>query len=269
MYIAREETRVYGKTAAITGARQELARRMMAWLEAADDLRGQRRDGQVVVLEGPLLRELGDIAQELRNRTTRARLQEATPRELLASSIDALLDSVQQFHARFGLHAPATRADLANCVAKIAEETLEMHEAIAGESDERVAQEAADLLYIAAGMVLLLPWRTAKAGLLQVAAKNDAKSPDNYPARPDGKDTATMSTGPIVCWHCGASPALYTATEVCSICGRPKERPRPGDPNQRTAKGNGPSTSVPPREQILPRIDEAIARERRREEQKR
>ena len=55
-------------------------------------------------------------------------------------------DCVQAFHERFGITGAASRDDLLARILIQDEEVRELHDAIVGESDERVASEAVDVL---------------------------------------------------------------------------------------------------------------------------
>ena len=57
----------------------------------------------------------------------------------------------------------------------------ELHEAISGESDARVASEAVDVLFVAIGTVLRLDPDLAAEAIREVIEKNDAKTWDNPP----------------------------------------------------------------------------------------
>lgn len=101
--------------------------------------------------------------------------------------ISDLADCVQAFHERFGMTGTASREDLLARILIQDEEVRELHEAISGESDERVASEAVDVLFVAIGTVLRLDPALAAEAIREVIEKNDAKTWDTHHINDAGK----------------------------------------------------------------------------------
>ena len=90
--------------------------------------------------------------------------------------IAELAGCVQTFHERFDISGAASREDLLARILIQDEEVRELHSAIVGESDERVASEAVDVLFVAIGTVLRLDPTLAAGAIREVIEKNDAKT---------------------------------------------------------------------------------------------
>ena len=90
--------------------------------------------------------------------------------------IAELADCVQAFHERFGITGAASRDDLLARILIQDEEVRELRDAILAESDERVASEAVDVLFVAIGTVLRLDPALAAEAIREVIEKNDAKT---------------------------------------------------------------------------------------------
>ena len=103
------------------------------------------------------------------------------------SRIADLSDCVQAFHERFGITDAASRDDLLARILIQDEEVRELHEAIVGESDERIASEAVDVLFVAIGTVLRLDPDLAAEAIREVIAKNDSKTWDTHHINDAGK----------------------------------------------------------------------------------
>ncbi len=101
--------------------------------------------------------------------------------------ISDLARCVQAFHERFGITGAASREDMLARILIQDEEVRELHEAIAGESDERVASEAVDVLFVAIGTVLRLDPALAAEAISEVIEKNDAKTWDTHHINDAGK----------------------------------------------------------------------------------
>ena len=101
--------------------------------------------------------------------------------------ISDLARCVQAFHERFGIAGAASRDDLLARILIQDEEVRELHDAIAGESDERVASEAVDVLFVAIGTVLRLDPALAAEAIHEVIEKNDAKTWDTHHINAAGK----------------------------------------------------------------------------------
>lgn len=101
--------------------------------------------------------------------------------------ISDLARCVQSFHERFGITGAASRDDLLARILIQDEEVRELHEAIADESDERVASEAVDVLFVAIGTVLRLDPALAAEAIREVTDKNDAKTWDTHHINDAGK----------------------------------------------------------------------------------
>ncbi|MCL0044321.1 hypothetical protein M1N24_02175 [Dehalococcoidia bacterium] len=98
-----------------------------------------------------------------------------------------LTASVESFHERFGLIGPSTREELLGRIAIQEEETLELHHAILEETNERIADEASDVLYVAIGTLLRLNPSLAAKALIDVIEKNHAKTWETHHINPAGK----------------------------------------------------------------------------------
>ena len=101
--------------------------------------------------------------------------------------VSELAECVQAFHERFGITGEASRDDLLARILIQDEEVRELHEAIVDESDERVASEAVDVLFVAIGTVLRLDPALAARAIREVIEKNDAKTWDTHHINDAGK----------------------------------------------------------------------------------
>ena len=109
--------------------------------------------------------------------------------------ITKLTESVDSFHQRFDITGPATRAELLSRIPIQSDEVTELNKAILEESDDHIAQEAIDVLYVALGTVLRLDSLTTEQAMLQVIAKNDAKTTDTHHLSLAGKVVKKTQTG--------------------------------------------------------------------------
>ena len=84
--------------------------------------------------------------------------------------------SVDAFHERFGITEPGmdSRLEL------LMEEVAELQYAVQSESIERVANEAADVLYVILGTFAVLPPDIGHDALREVTSKNDAKTLETH-----------------------------------------------------------------------------------------
>ena len=103
--------------------------------------------------------------------------------ELIAS----LAKSVQDFHLRFGLLGPCTREELLARIPIQDEEVHELHQAILNETPERIASEAADVLYVAIGTLVSLDSELVAVALAEVIDKNSAKTERTHYINAAGK----------------------------------------------------------------------------------
>ena len=103
------------------------------------------------------------------------------------SRIAELARCVQAFHERFGITGAASREDLLARIPIQDEEVRELHDAIGRESDERIASEAVDVLFVAIGTVLRLDPALAAEAISEVIDKNDAKNWDTHHINDAGK----------------------------------------------------------------------------------
>ena len=94
----------------------------------------------------------------------------------IQSLISKLSESVQSFHERFGITGKTTREELLSRIPIQGEEVDELNYSILNESEERIANEAVDILYVAIGTVLRLDPRISKLALREVIDKNNAKT---------------------------------------------------------------------------------------------
>jgi len=101
--------------------------------------------------------------------------------------ITNLAQSVDSFHQRFQITGPVTRAELLTRIPIQSEEVTELNKAILEESDDHIAQEAVDVLYVALGTVLRLDPVTTERAILQVIAKNNAKTTNTHHRSQGGK----------------------------------------------------------------------------------
>ena len=102
-----------------------------------------------------------------------------------------MIESVEAFHERFGISEPAmdSRLEL------LMEEVAELRYAVQSESIERVANEAADVLYVVLGTFAVLPPQIVRNALRQVIYKNDAKTLEtHYVNEATGKVTRRAGT---------------------------------------------------------------------------
>ena len=98
-----------------------------------------------------------------------------------------LAGCVHAFHERFGITGAASREELLSRIPIQDEEVRELQAAILGESDERVASEAADVLFVAIGTVLSLAPALAAEAIREVIEKNDAKTRATHHVNDAGK----------------------------------------------------------------------------------
>ena len=110
--------------------------------------------------------------------------------------VTKLAESVQSFHERFGLVGTLDPVELASRVPIQAEEVRELQQAILNEPPDRVAEEAADVLFVAIGTMLRLEPEHAVNALQQVIAKNDAKTHETHHFNSAGKIVRRSTTGP-------------------------------------------------------------------------
>ena len=94
----------------------------------------------------------------------------------IQSLISQLSESVQSFHDRFGITGKTTREELLSRIPIQTEEISELNYSILNESEERIANEAVDVLYVAIGTVLRLDSRISKLALKEVIDKNNGKT---------------------------------------------------------------------------------------------
>ena len=90
--------------------------------------------------------------------------------------ISKLSESVQAFHNRFGVTGEITQKELLSRIPIQEEEVRELNYSVLNESEERIANEAVDVLYVAIGTVLRLDPGTASSALREVIYKNNAKT---------------------------------------------------------------------------------------------
>lgn len=95
--------------------------------------------------------------------------------------------SVENFHKRFNLVGPITQEELLTRIPIQAEEVTELHQAILHETPERIANEAADVAYVAIGTLLRLEGNLATSALIEVIQKNNAKTSDTHHVNQSGK----------------------------------------------------------------------------------
>ena len=94
----------------------------------------------------------------------------------VSNLITGLAESVDSFHQRFEIIGPVTRAELLSRIPIQSEEVDELNKAILEESETNIAQEAVDVLYVALGTVLRLDPSITEDAIMQVIAKNNAKT---------------------------------------------------------------------------------------------
>ncbi|MBI4199768.1 MAG: hypothetical protein HY535_04785 [Chloroflexi bacterium] len=104
-----------------------------------------------------------------------------------ANRIAAVAECVQAFHERFGLVGPATKEELLSRIPIQQEEVRELEQAIRRESPERIASEAADVLFVAIGTLLRLEPSLAALALDEVIGKNNAKTHETHHVNAAGK----------------------------------------------------------------------------------
>ena len=90
--------------------------------------------------------------------------------------ISQLSESVQSFHDRFGITGKTTQEELLSRIPIQSEEVSELNYSILNESEERIANEAVDVLYVAIGTVLRLDPIISKLALKEVIDKNNSKT---------------------------------------------------------------------------------------------
>ncbi len=98
-----------------------------------------------------------------------------------------LAESVEAFHQRFGQVGPATAKELLSRIPIQDEEVRELHQAVLHETPDRVASEAADVLFVAIGTLLRLDPDLVAAAVREVITKNDAKTHATHHANSAGK----------------------------------------------------------------------------------
>ena len=113
--------------------------------------------------------------------------------EDLQAQVAALAACVQAFHERFDITGAASRDDLLDRIPIQDEEVRELHAAILGESPDRVASEAVDVLFVAIGTVLRLDPGLAAAAIREVIEKNDSKTWNTHHLNDAGKITPIRS----------------------------------------------------------------------------
>ena len=105
----------------------------------------------------------------------------------IIESIGRLAVAVQSFHNRFGLVGQASQSELLSRIPIQDEEVRELHDALQNEPPEHVAEEAADVLFVAIGTILRLDPGLVVDALNQVIKKNDSKTTETHHINPDGK----------------------------------------------------------------------------------
>ena len=105
----------------------------------------------------------------------------------LQQLIAQLTASVQAFHQRFGLVGPSTREEILSRIPIQDEEVRELHHAILHETQERLASEATDVLFVAIGTLLRLDPDLVAQALAEVIQKNDAKTAETHHINNAGK----------------------------------------------------------------------------------
>ena len=94
----------------------------------------------------------------------------------MKQELGELWDSVQDFHRRFGIPNTPLPERLGLLMEEVGEHAGELNRG----NDTEAVKELIDVLYIAMGSLDMIDPETAKAALRETAAKNNAKTLDNY-----------------------------------------------------------------------------------------